>query len=79
LPDAKGPAEDEGFLASKGFVAMYLWYALLSVVIEGFRIKASTSVGRWVPTSRRWPCFFADVATPSFMYLRRTMIRGYSS
>jgi hypothetical protein len=37
LPDAKSPAEDEAFLASECFVAMYLWYALLWVVIEGFQ------------------------------------------
>jgi len=37
LPDAKGPAEDEAFLASECFVAMYFWYALLWAVIEGFQ------------------------------------------
>ena len=37
LPDAKGPAVDEAFLSSECFVAMYLWYALLWVVIEGFQ------------------------------------------
>jgi hypothetical protein len=40
LPDAKSPAEDEAFLASECFVAMYLWYALLWVVIEGFQDRA---------------------------------------
>ena len=39
LPDSKGPAEDEAFLASECFVAMYLWYALLWVVIEGFQAR----------------------------------------
>ena len=36
LPAAKPPDEDEAFLASECFAAMYLWYALLWVVIEGF-------------------------------------------
>lgn len=40
LPDATGPAEDEAFLASECFVAMYVWYALLWVVIEGFQDRA---------------------------------------
>lgn len=40
LPDANGPFENEGFLASECFVAMYLWYALLWVVIEGFQNRA---------------------------------------
>jgi hypothetical protein len=37
LPTAQGPAKDEAFLVSACFVAMYLWYALLWVVIEGFQ------------------------------------------
>jgi len=37
LPTSKGPDEDEAFLASECFVALYLWYAPLWVVIEGLQ------------------------------------------
>ena len=36
LPSAPRPSQDETFLASACFSAMYLWYGLLWSVIEGF-------------------------------------------
>jgi hypothetical protein len=36
LPTTEGPSQDEAFMASECFSAMYLWYGLLWSVIEAF-------------------------------------------
>ena len=46
LPGAPRPFDDEAFLASKCFSAMYLWYALLWSVIEGFADRSIEVRGR---------------------------------
>jgi hypothetical protein len=37
LREAPSPSEDEGFLTAEAYCSMYLWYALLWSVIEGFQ------------------------------------------
>lgn len=39
LPAAPSPADEETFLTSEAFCSMYLWYALLWSVIEGFQTR----------------------------------------
>jgi hypothetical protein len=46
LPETAGPHEDEAFMVSECFGSMYLWYALLWAVIEGFDDRGIEVRGR---------------------------------
>ena len=39
LPSAPSPEDTEAWLASEAFCSLYLWYALLATLIEGFDDK----------------------------------------